>query len=100
AGISSLHLRTTAATTTSYAILVTLCAGTMLFRLGRDARFGHRTVEAILSVNPMAAALHVIELSGFEQYQLVPANWWIMGTLSAACFVVLCARTWQLTRPQ
>ncbi len=100
AAVSSLFRRTAPATTTSYAILVTLCAGTMLIWLGRDARFGHRTVETILSFNPMAAALHVIELPGFEQYQLIPANWWIIGTLSAACFTLLCVRTWKLTRPQ
>jgi len=100
AAVSSLFQKTAAATSTSYAILVALCAGTMLVWLGRDTRFGHSTVEAVLSVNPLAAALHAIELSGFTEYRLIPANWWIIGTASVACFVLLCARTWRLTRPQ
>jgi ABC-type transport system involved in multi-copper enzyme maturation permease subunit len=100
AAVSSLFRRTAQSTTTAYGLLVGLCAGTMLFWLGRDSRFGHSTVEAILTVNPMAAALNVIETPGFKHYNLVPANWWIMGGAIAACLVVLGIQTWRLTRPQ
>lgn len=100
AAVSSLFYRTATATAVSYSILVTLCAGTMLVWLGRDTRFGHATVQKVLSLNPMAAALQVIELPGFAEYQLVPANWYIIGFASLVCLVVLCARTWQLTRPR
>ncbi|MGE3316409.1 MAG: ABC transporter permease [Planctomycetaceae bacterium] len=100
AAVSSLFYRTATATSVSYSILVGLCAGTMLIWLGRDTRFGHSTVEKVLSLNPMAAALQVIELPGFAEYRLVPANWWIIGFASLVCLVVLCARVWKLTRPQ
>ncbi len=100
AAVSSLFSRTAPATATAYAILITVCAGTMLVWLARDAPFGHSTVESVLSINPMAAALSVIEMRGFAEYNLVPVNWWIMGGASVFCFVVLTVQTWRLTRPQ
>jgi ABC-type transport system involved in multi-copper enzyme maturation permease subunit len=99
AAVGSLFRRTAAATTTAYTLLVGLCAGTMLVWLARDAPFGHSTVETVLTANPLAAALSVIEMPGFTQYNLVPANWWLMGYASAACLVVLLVATWRLTRP-
>jgi ABC-type transport system involved in multi-copper enzyme maturation permease subunit len=100
ATVSSLFKRTAPATMTAYALLVALCAGTMLVWMERDTRFGHSTVEAVLSVNPMAAALNLIEAPGFEDYALVPLNWWIMGGLTVFCFGLLTVQTWRLTRPQ
>jgi hypothetical protein len=99
AAVSSIFYRTATATSVSYSILVGLCAGTMLVWLGRDTRFGHATVERVLSLNPMAAALQVIELPGFAEYQLVPANWWIIGLLRSFVWLYLCTH-WQLTCPQ
>jgi hypothetical protein len=98
--VSSLFARTAPATMTAYAILVALCAGTMLAWMERDVRFGHSTVEAVLAINPMAAALNLIEAPGFENYRLVPLNWWIMCAMTAVCVVVLSVQTWRLTRPQ
>jgi len=100
AAISALFRRTAAATTAAYSLLVGLCAGTMLFWLGQGTRFGHSTVEAVLSINPMAAALNVIETKGFSQYQLVPLNWWIMGGAILCGLTILCVQTWRLARPQ
>jgi ABC-type transport system involved in multi-copper enzyme maturation permease subunit len=99
AAVGSLFRRTAPATTTAYTVLVGLCAGTMLVWLGRDAPFGHSTVETVLTLNPLAAALSVIEMPGFTQYNLVPANWWFLGCASAFCLVVLIVETWRLTRP-
>lgn len=97
--VGSLFRRTAPATITAYALLVGLCAGTMLVWLAREAPFGRATVEAALRINPLAAALSVIEMPGFTQYNLVPANWWFLGYASAFCLVVLLVRTWRLARP-
>ncbi|MFH1920340.1 MAG: ABC transporter permease subunit [Planctomycetota bacterium] len=97
--VGSLFRRTAPATTTAYALLVGLCAGTMLVWLAREAPFGHATVEAALLINPLAAALSVIEMPGFTQYNLVPGNWWFLGCASAFCLIVLIVETWRLARP-
>jgi ABC-type transport system involved in multi-copper enzyme maturation permease subunit len=99
AAVGSLFRRTAPATTTAYALVAGLCAGTMLVWLGRDAPFGHATVQAALVTNPLAAALSVIEMPGFTQYNLVPGNWWFLGYASAVCLIVLVVQTWRLTRP-
>lgn len=100
AAVSSLCQRAALATTISYALLGTICVGTMVVWLGRGTTFGHDTIQAVLRINPMAAALNIIETPGFENYELVPANWWLMGLACALCFAVLAVQTWRLTRPQ
>lgn len=98
--VGSLFRRTAAATVTAYGTVCGLLGGTLLVWLGRDAPFGHSTVEAALKVNPIAAALSVIDAPGFERYELVPANWWFCGVASAALLLLLGVQTWRLTRPQ
>lgn len=100
AAISSLFVHTAAATATSYGVLLTLCAGTLLLWLAEDAPFTHATVENVLMVNPLAAALSLIEAPGFNRYDLVPANWWITGGIAVVSLVVLTVQTWRLTRPR
>jgi ABC-type transport system involved in multi-copper enzyme maturation permease subunit len=100
AAVSSVVRQTAAATATSYTILLTLCAGTLLIWLAQDAPFTPQTVEAVLSVNPLAAALSLIDTPGFTRYNLVPINWWITGGLAAASLALLVVRVWRLTRPQ
>jgi ABC-type polysaccharide/polyol phosphate export permease len=100
AAVSSLFSRTAAATTTTYIVLVGLCVGTMLVWFGSDARFGHDLVERVLSWNPMAAALRVMEAPGFREYNLVPANWYIISALSVVALAVLVAQMWRLSRPR
>jgi ABC-type transport system involved in multi-copper enzyme maturation permease subunit len=100
AAVSSLFRHTAAATTVAYLALLGICAGPLLFWLGRDAPFGHRTVEAVLMIDPVAAALNASNTPGFTHYDLLPANWWILG---GACLFLLSSlflRTWQLTRPR
>jgi ABC-type transport system involved in multi-copper enzyme maturation permease subunit len=98
--VSSLFPRSAIATAGAYLVLLTICAGPVLVWLGRDAPFGHRTVEAALAVNPVAAALNASRTPGFTRYELLPANWWILGGASLALMVFLHVRTWQLTRPR
>lgn len=99
AAVSSVCRRAATATTIAYALLGVVCFGTMLFWLGRETTFGHATVEHALKINPMAAALTIIETPGFTRYSLIPTNWWWMGGLCVVCAVILVVRTWRLTRP-
>ena len=100
AAVSSLCRRAATATTISYPLIGLVCVGTLLFWLGRGTAFGHGTIEAVLKINPLAAALTIVEAPGFTNYHLVPDNWWWMGTLSALCGAVVIVQTWRLTRPQ
>jgi len=100
AAVSSLFRRTAVATTVAYAALLAVCAGPLLVWLGRDAPFGHGTVEAALTVDPLAAALNASGTPGFTRYDLLPANWWFLGGAGLALLAFLYYRTWQLTRPQ
>lgn len=100
AAVSSLCRRTTAATALAYTILVGGAAGTFLIWLGRDAPFPHAMVEKVLTINPLAAALALIDARGFTNYQLLPANWWFMGGVCVVSVLVLLVQTWRLTRPR
>ncbi len=100
AAVSSVFRRTAPAITTAYMLLFGICAGTLLVWLGRDAPFGHSTVEAVLTINPLAATLSVIKAPGFGQYELLPANWWFLGLASGCSLLVLVTQTSRLTRPQ
>jgi ABC-type transport system involved in multi-copper enzyme maturation permease subunit len=100
AAVSSLFRRTTIATAVAYALLVGLCAGTMLVWVARDAPFTEKTVEQVLQVNPLAAALSAMHAGSFAQYQLLPGAWWVLGIGSVVCLIVLTAQTWRLSRPQ
>jgi hypothetical protein len=57
-------------------------------------------VERVLTVNSLAAAMHVLRVKGFETYELIPANWWFVGGAVLACLVVFAWRVWRLTRPE
>ncbi len=100
ASVSTLFRSTALATTVAYVVLLAVCVGPLLVWLGREAPFGQGAVEAVLTVNPVAAALQASETPGFARYELLPANWWIIG---AACVVLLGflrVRIWQLCRPE
>ena len=100
AAASALLRTTAAATAAANLVLVTVCIVPLLAWLARDAPFGHRTVEAALAVSPVAAALRAADMPGFADYDLLPANWWLIGTASLAVLVVLVVRTRQLCRPE
>ncbi|MEO2032748.1 MAG: ABC transporter, partial [Planctomycetaceae bacterium] len=97
--VSSCFRRSAVATATSYVLLSLICVGTLLVWLGRDAPFGHSTVEVALMINPLAAALSIINTPGFGEYNLLPANWWILGTLCVVLTGVLTIRVRQLLTP-
>jgi len=100
AGVGSLFKRTSHATAAAYALLITVCALPLLVWLGRDAPFGHDTVERALTINPIATALSVIRLPGFRDYELLPLHWYWLGCGSAAGLLLLIWQTRHLTRPQ
>jgi len=98
AAVSSLCRTTAAATTISYALMIGLCAGTLVFWMGRGAPFTHDTVEAALKLNPLAATLHAVDARGFKDYNLLPANWYFTGSVSALSLLVLIVQTRRLSR--
>jgi ABC-type transport system involved in multi-copper enzyme maturation permease subunit len=100
AAISTLSRSSARATAASYLALLAVCAGPLLVWLGREAPFGHATVEAALLIDPAAAALRAAETPGFTAYELLPANWWVTGAACVALLVFLRVRVWQLTRPE
>lgn len=100
AAVGSLFRRTVAATAAAYAALLAVCGAPLLIWLGRDAPFGHVTVERALLINPVAAALSVIRFTGFRDYQLIPGNWWFLGVGAAICLLVLVGQTQRISRPQ
>lgn len=100
AAASSMFRTTAAATAASYLIVVAVCVAPLLIWMGRDAPFGHRTVETALIINPVAAALRASDTPGFTAYQLLPMNWWLIGSVSVVLFVILIVRTRQLYRPE
>jgi ABC-type transport system involved in multi-copper enzyme maturation permease subunit len=100
AAVGSLFQKTAAATAAAYAALLAVCGAPLLIWLGRDAPFGHETVERALLINPIAAAMSVIRLPGFRDYRLLPANWWFLGIASVACLVILVAQTHRISRPR
>ena len=98
--VGSLFQRTAAATASAYALLLAICAIPLLVWMGRDAPFGHDTVEAALRLNPIAAALSVIRMPGFQNYVLIPANWWFLEIVSVVSLLVLLTQTYRISRPQ
>lgn len=98
AAVGSLFRRTASATAAAYVALLFVCGAPLLVWLGRDAPFGHDTVEAVLIMNPVAAALSVIRLNGFRDYQLIPGNWWFLGMMSAVSLFLLIVRTRRISR--
>lgn len=99
AAIGSCFARTAISTVTAYAVLMILFLGPLLVWLGREAPFGHSVVQSILTINPMGAALSVIAMPGFAQYELIPVSWWIAVAISMLALLGLCLRVWKLTRP-
>jgi ABC-type transport system involved in multi-copper enzyme maturation permease subunit len=97
---STLFRSTAAAMTASYIVLLTICMGPLLVWLGRDAPWGFATVETVLTVDPVAAALQASQFPGFAEYDLLPMNWWIIGSACLVLLLVIGVRTRQLCRPE
>jgi hypothetical protein len=99
AAASTVFRSTAVATAVTYAVLAGVCVGPLLIWLGREAPFGHEAVRLALAIDPVAAALAAADTPGFARYDLLPANWWVMGAASAVLLVVLVLRTRRLYRP-
>jgi hypothetical protein len=97
---SCLFRSTAQATAAAYLALAAVCVGPLAVWLGREAPFGHRTVEAALTIDPVAAALAAADTPGFTDYQLLPANWWVMAGGCVALLVVLVVQIRRLYRPE
>lgn len=100
AAISSLFKKTAPATVTAYAVLSSMYVITLFVWLFRGKPFGHKVVESVLSINPIAAAMQVIETPGFENYDLVRSNWIIMGIGCSISLLLLVVQTYRLTQPR
>src|SRR5262249_15501445 len=100
AAVSSMFRHTAAATAVAYLALLAVCAGPLLFWLGRDAPFGHHLVETVLIVDPLAAALNAANNPAFTRYELLPAHWWFVGGACVGLLTLLFFRTWHLTQPR
>ena len=100
AAVGSFFVRTAAATAGAYGVLLAMNALPLLVWLGRDAPFGHSTVETSLSCSSIAAALSVIQFHGFEHYNLIPINWWFLSGVSVLALIVLLAQAYRISKPQ
>jgi hypothetical protein len=100
ASASTLFRSTAAATTASYVAILAVCGGPLLVWLCRGAPFGHETVTAALVVSPVAAALQASGAPGFTDYELLHANWWVIGSGCLALLAFLCVRTRRLCGPE
>lgn len=100
AAIGSLFQQTAIAIAVAYSFLIAVCTLPLLVWLGRDAPFGHNTVENALVINPIAATLSVIRFPGFRDYDLIPIHWWVIGALSIASLILLVSQTVRVSRPQ
>ena len=82
----------------TYVVVILVFLLPILVWLARDAPFGYETVRMALLTTPVGAAMSVIEAPGFQQYNLLPAAWWIAGVASLVMFFVLGVQVWRLTR--
>jgi ABC-type transport system involved in multi-copper enzyme maturation permease subunit len=98
--ISSFFRRTAISTAVAYSVTVCLFAGTMLIWLGADRIFGYPLVRAALLLNPVSGALEAFQTEGFQQYQLLPGNWWVTTVGTLFCLCVFLIRTSLLMRPR
>jgi hypothetical protein len=100
-GVVGTYFRSTAeATTASYVILIIICIGPLLIWLGKEAPFGRDTVEMALMISPLAAALQASAFPDFVEYELLPGNAWLIGTLNLVLLILFIWRTRKLYRPE
>ncbi len=98
AAVSAWVPHTAAATAIAYALTLLICGGTMLIWLGEDVLFSRSAVEAVLVLNPVAAALSLMRAPGFAGYTLVPGHWWFLGGVCIASLAAVLAGVWRLRR--
>ncbi|MEQ9409550.1 MAG: ABC transporter permease [Fuerstiella sp.] len=99
ATISAFFRSTAVATTVSYGVLLLIFAGTMIVWANQNAPFSHDFVQTVLSINPMAGALNVMQVAGFESFDLVPRTWWVACVTCVLLIGILQFRIWYLCKP-
>lgn len=70
AAIGAFQSRTASATVTVYVVLLVVFLGPLLVWAFREDPFGKVSVQGALSLTPLGAALGVIGMPGFKEYQL------------------------------
>lgn len=81
--ISSLFRVTATATVVSFSMITIIFAGTFLFWMGKGAPFSVDVVETALLVNPLATALTIMNMPGFDPAEftrLAPSEVWSSST--------------------
>jgi len=81
--ISSLFRVTATATVVSFSVITMVFAGTFLFWMGKGAPFSVDVVETALLVNPLATALTIMNMPGFDPAEftrLAPSEVWSSST--------------------
>jgi ABC-type transport system involved in multi-copper enzyme maturation permease subunit len=81
--ISSLFRVTATATVVSFSVITMIFAGTFLFWMGKGAPFSVDVVETALLVNPLATALTIMNMPGFDPAEftrLAPSEVWSSST--------------------
>jgi hypothetical protein len=81
--ISSLFRVTATATVVSFSVITIIFAGTFLFWMGKGAPFSVDVVETVLLVNPLATALTIMNMPGFDPAEftrLAPSEVWSSST--------------------
>jgi ABC-type transport system involved in multi-copper enzyme maturation permease subunit len=100
AAVGCFFSRSATAMASAYGVLLGICCLPLLIWMGKDAPFGHSVVETALTFSSIAAAFSVIKMQGFENYNLIPANWWFLGIASVISLIVLPLWTYRISRPQ
>ena len=95
---SSFFSKTSTATAWTYAIMVALGLLTLLVMLGADL-FSQRFITAVLTVNPIAAAMDAAGDQTMARYGLLANHLKIIGAATAVMFLVTIVRVFQLRRP-
>ncbi len=81
--ISSLFRVTATATIVSFSVIIIIFAGTFLFWMGKGAPFSVDVVETALLFNPLATALTIMNMPGFDPAEftrLAPSEVWSSST--------------------
>ena len=81
--ISSLFRVTATATIVSFSVIIIIFAGTFLFWMGKGAPFSVDVVETALLFNPLATALTIMKMPGFDPAEftrLAPKELWSSST--------------------
>ncbi|QDT62182.1 ABC-2 family transporter protein [Stieleria bergensis] len=99
AAVGCLFRSTALSTAASYIAVMTLFLAPLLVWLGRDAPFGFDLVQNSLLINPVGAAMSIMETPGFAQYNLLPQAWIVAGAVSLSMFLLFGLKVWRLTRP-